>query len=189
MTLRPLRERRTWTVLALIGTFGFLIVLLMATNMELATGRAKNGWKWASLGLAITAGLSMVRMYDWPVEIRRPLLFTMLECASWLVLLYVGKWLLLGSIVVTLWYRTTPSGVPLVSAEQLPLAVGLGVVFVIATIGSVLLQRYAHRQLRIAMGRCQRCQYRLFGLTTRRCPECGTPFDPSRISHIDPGAL
>ncbi len=27
------------------------------------------------------------------------------------------------------------------------------------------------------LGRCQHCGYMLFGLTSKRCPECGTPFE------------
>jgi len=32
--------------------------------------------------------------------------------------------------------------------------------------------------------RCSNCGYNLFGLSTPRCPECGTPFDPN-ASPID----
>ena len=30
-------------------------------------------------------------------------------------------------------------------------------------------------------GMCRRCEYDLRGLSEPRCPECGTPFDPSKI--------
>lgn len=30
--------------------------------------------------------------------------------------------------------------------------------------------------------RCEKCGYLLFGLPTPRCPECGTPFDPTRLT-------
>jgi hypothetical protein len=29
--------------------------------------------------------------------------------------------------------------------------------------------------------RCQQCEYRLWNLTSRQCPECGTPFAPSEF--------
>lgn len=31
-------------------------------------------------------------------------------------------------------------------------------------------------------GQCQRCGYHLRGLTEPRCPECGTPFDPTLLT-------
>ena len=35
---------------------------------------------------------------------------------------------------------------------------------------------------------CEKCGYSLYGLRTPRCPECGTPFDPSRIKEQAPPA-
>jgi ribosomal protein L37E len=37
--------------------------------------------------------------------------------------------------------------------------------------------------------RCRNCDYPLYGLTTERCPECGTPFDPeARDTPWEPAA-
>lgn len=33
---------------------------------------------------------------------------------------------------------------------------------------------------------CDQCGYLLYGLTEPRCPECGTPFDPSRLTVLTP---
>lgn len=32
--------------------------------------------------------------------------------------------------------------------------------------------------------RCMQCDYNLTGLTTRRCPECGTPFDVTELRRL-----
>ena len=32
--------------------------------------------------------------------------------------------------------------------------------------------------------RCEKCGYFLIGLTTPRCPECGTPFDPAKLEKL-----
>lgn len=32
--------------------------------------------------------------------------------------------------------------------------------------------------------RCKKCEYRLWNLTSRRCPECGTPFVPSEFEFV-----
>ena len=32
--------------------------------------------------------------------------------------------------------------------------------------------------------RCKQCDYRLWNLTARRCPECGTPFLPSEFEFV-----
>ena len=36
--------------------------------------------------------------------------------------------------------------------------------------------------------RCEECGYFLIGLTTPRCPECGQPFDPSKLSKLAVGS-
>lgn len=35
---------------------------------------------------------------------------------------------------------------------------------------------------RFAPNQCSKCGYLLIGLPTPRCPECGTPFDPSAVT-------
>lgn len=38
------------------------------------------------------------------------------------------------------------------------------------------------------VGRCRKCGYSLYGLPQPRCPECGTPFDPTDVPQDDADA-
>jgi hypothetical protein len=68
--------------------------------------------------------------------------------------------------------------------QQTGLCVGLGM-------ACCLVAALRHRRIDSAAnrraGRCRKCGYLLYGLTEPRCPECGEPFDPSRLAGVLPG--
>jgi hypothetical protein len=70
-------------------------------------------------------------------------------------------------------------------AAYVPFAL-MGVAFLI---GLLLLLFHARRTMRrVDPNRCVRCGYLLIRLPEPRCPECGTPFDPTTIRDAADGA-
>ena len=60
---------------------------------------------------------------------------------------------------------------------------------VIAAIVVPLLITWRRRILHsrtVKYDRCRKCNYPLEGLTSTRCPECGTPFNPNLVSRQPP---
>ncbi len=141
--------------------------------------------------------LSQTRAYLWALELVPPV--------SWLVLLAIVGWYddaaLRGKlgwwlVAVLSTYVACLSGWSSISVirfsfEQFVFGVVVGfpvasvVYFLVSRLlltGMSKLRRFA------AANECHRCGYLLTGLTKARCPECGMPFDPSRIKEQAPPA-
>lgn len=54
---------------------------------------------------------------------------------------------------------------------------------IIAIPSSLIAIKHFVRSRKIAPGFCQKCRYNLFGNTTGRCPECGTPIPETALTH------
>jgi hypothetical protein len=62
---------------------------------------------------------------------------------------------------------------------------GMGLVFTVSTLPAVL-RATRRAPATLSPWICARCGYLLYGLSEARCPECGTPFDPSLLNSETP---
>lgn len=69
---------------------------------------------------------------------------------------------------------------------KFPFAV-MGGIYVAATLIAVIWV-WRHAPVTRLPWECECCGYLLYGLTTPRCPECGTAFDPANLESLVPPA-
>lgn len=107
------------------------------------------------------------------------------------VLLGSQTWMLLGLACVPFALLAQRVGFEFdESAPDLHVAVGLAL---LVTLFLVILASTAVQAALAVIAlqddrRCNKCGYFLIGLTSSRCPECGTPFDPGKLGRLSAAA-
>jgi hypothetical protein len=141
-----------------------IIIALIANSLPKSENMAIRITVFGAICLTYLAGLVLA---NWPLtSLHRMWMSALLMAAGYMSIACLNMWQALRAGLI---HRH--------SVVYLVLAVGLLAFWVGgAAIGSVLVCLRRRYWPVYPPGHCKKCGYCLFGLTSRRCPECGTEF-------------
>jgi len=152
-----------------------LIIALIANFVPKSENVAIRITVFVAMCLIYLAGLALA---SWPLtSLRKVWMSALLMAAGYISIASINMWQALRTGLI---HRRSAACIVLVSVL---FAFWVGY----SAIGSLLVWVRRRYWPIFPPGHCKKCGYCLFGLTTRRCPECGTPFMDSQVDAAEVG--